>query len=83
MTALKVPISRATWLRFVEMLKDMVADPSVGWTAIWMFSGLIGLLVMVNGLNVLNSYVGRDFITSIEPRDSRAFWSYAARTSGS
>jgi putative ATP-binding cassette transporter len=78
MTALKVPISRATWLRFIEMLKDMVADPSVGRTAIWMFSGLIGLLVLVNVLNVVNSYVGRDFMTSVEQRDSRAFWSYAA-----
>jgi putative ATP-binding cassette transporter len=34
--------------------------------------------VLVNVLNVVNSYVGRDFMTSVEQRDSRAFWSYAA-----
>jgi putative ATP-binding cassette transporter len=78
MTALKVPISRATWLRFVEMIKDIVADRHIGQTAVWMFFGLIALLVLVNVLNVVSSYVGRDFMTSVEQRDSRAFWSYAA-----
>lgn len=77
MTALKVPFSRATWLRFVEMLKGIIADPQVGRTAARMFFGLIGLLVLVNVLNVVNSYVGRDFMTSIERRDLRGFWSFA------
>ena len=30
---------------------------------------LLGLLFAINGLNVLNSYVGRDFMTAIEQRD--------------
>jgi len=35
-----------------------------------MFAGvLILLLFAINGLNVLNSYVGRDFMTAIEQRD--------------
>ena len=74
MTVLKVPISRATWQRFVDMLKDIAADPLVNRKATWMFLGLISLLVMVNGLNVVNSYVGRDFMTSVERRDLDAFW---------
>ena len=78
MTALKVPISRATWQRFVDMLKDIAADPLVNRKATWMFLGLISLLVMVNGLNVVNSYVGRDFMTSVERRDLGAFWFQAA-----
>jgi vitamin B12/bleomycin/antimicrobial peptide transport system ATP-binding/permease protein len=78
MTVLKVPISRATWRRFVEMIKGIAADPAVGHTAVLMFVGLIVLLVAVNVLNVVNSYVGRDFMTSVEQRDLRAFWSYAA-----
>jgi putative ATP-binding cassette transporter len=34
---------------------------------------LVALLVGINGLNVLNSYVGRDFMTAIEQRDGREF----------
>src|SRR5205085_11959397 len=34
---------------------------------------LLLLLLAINGLNVLNSYVGRDFMTAIEHRDSREF----------
>jgi ABC-type uncharacterized transport system fused permease/ATPase subunit len=39
----------------------------------WRARGLFGLLTLfalaVNGLNVVNSYVGRDFMTAIEHRD--------------
>jgi len=77
MTASKIAISRATWARFFEMLKGIVADPKVGRKAILMFGALIGLLLLVNLLNVVNSYVGRDFMTSIERRNLGAFWSYA------
>jgi vitamin B12/bleomycin/antimicrobial peptide transport system ATP-binding/permease protein len=77
MTASRIAISRATWARFFEMLKGIVADPKVGRTAILMFGALIGLLLLVNLLNVVNSYVGRDFMTSIERRNLEGFWSYA------
>jgi vitamin B12/bleomycin/antimicrobial peptide transport system ATP-binding/permease protein len=77
MTASKIAISRATWSRFYEMLKGIVADPKVGRMAVSMFAGLIALLMLVNVLNVFNSYVGRDFMTSIERRNLGAFWSYA------
>jgi putative ATP-binding cassette transporter len=77
MAAMKVPISRATWMRFVDMLRGIVADPQIGRTAVWMFAGIIALLVLVNILNVVNSYVGRYFMTSIERRNLGAFWSYA------
>lgn len=77
MTASKIALSRATWSRFWEMLKGLVSDPKVGRNAVLMFCGLIGLLVLVNVLNVVNSYVGRDFMTSIERRDLGGFWSNA------
>ncbi len=77
MTASKIAISRATWARFFEMLKGIVADPKVGRKAVLMFGALIGLLLLVNLLNVVNSYVGRDFMTSVERRNLGAFWSYA------
>jgi len=35
--------------------------------------GLLLLLIAINGLNVLNSYVGRDFMTAIERRDRTGF----------
>jgi putative ATP-binding cassette transporter len=34
---------------------------------------LLVLLLTINGLNVLNSYVGRDFMTAIEQRDAPGF----------
>lgn len=40
----------------------------------------VGLLIAINGLNVVNSYVGRDFITAIENKDRGGFirqaWRY-------
>jgi len=38
---------------------------------------LAGLLLLVNGLNIVNSYVGRDFMTSIVDRDTRKYVLYA------
>jgi putative ATP-binding cassette transporter len=35
--------------------------------------GLLVLLLAINGFNVVNSYVGRDFMTAIERRDRAAF----------
>lgn len=43
---------------------------------------LVGFLLAVNSLNVVNSYVGRDFISAIEHRDRHSFvlqaWLYIA-----
>ena len=38
-----------------------------------MFAGLVALLCGVNGLNVVNSYVGRNFMTAIADRDRAGF----------
>ena len=38
-----------------------------------LFALLIALLIVFNALNVLNSYVGRDFMTAISNRDSARF----------
>jgi len=47
-----------------------------------LLSGLLVLMLVINGMNVLNSYVGRDFFSAIERRDSAGFvryaWRYAA-----
>jgi vitamin B12/bleomycin/antimicrobial peptide transport system ATP-binding/permease protein len=67
-----VPITRATWSRFRGAVADF-ANCEVRWRARALFALLIALLLAFNGLNVLNSYVGRDFITAISDRDSAGF----------
>jgi putative ATP-binding cassette transporter len=50
-----------------------VAASEVGGSVKLLFATLIALLVGINGLNVVNSYVGRDFFTSIEQRSMDRF----------
>jgi putative ATP-binding cassette transporter len=38
-----------------------------------LFGALLALLLAINGLNVVNSYVGRDFMTAIEQRSMPGF----------
>ncbi len=65
-------INRLTWLRFVRGIKSFVSS-EVGRKALMLFVGLILFLLAINGLNVLNSYVGRDFMTAIAERDRKGF----------
>ncbi|UHD14756.1 ABC transporter ATP-binding protein/permease [Thiocapsa bogorovii] len=76
MIALRTTISRTTWKRFLEMLA-MLARSEVGGKAKLLFALLILLLFGINGLNVLNSYVGRDFMTAIENKDMGRFVHFA------
>src|SRR5437762_6655903 len=68
----RVPLSRSTWSQFRRAVADF-ANCEVGWRARGLFALLIALLLAFNGLNVLNSYVGRDFMTAIANRDSARF----------
>lgn len=43
------------------------------WRAFGMLALLIGLLLAVSGLNVVNSYVGRDFMTAISERQAAQY----------
>jgi putative ATP-binding cassette transporter len=65
MSAFRVPITRSTWVRFVDMLKAL-GRSRVGGKARGLFLLLILFLFGINDLNVLNSYVGRNFMTAIE-----------------
>jgi putative ATP-binding cassette transporter len=49
------------------------AASEVGGRAKTLTAVLLLLLVTINGLNVINSYVGRDFMTAIESRSMPAF----------
>lgn len=71
---------RETWQRFRSAARTFLASVD-GRRARWWFTALVILLLTVNGLNVVNSYVGRDFISAIENKNTSRFilqaWLYA------
>src|SRR5262249_28603413 len=68
----RLRFTRLTWSRFRGACRDF-ATCEVGWRARGLFGLLIALLLAFNGLNVVNSYVGRDFMTAIADRDAAGF----------
>lgn len=66
-----VPI-RTTAFRFARAVRFFLAS-EVGGRARWMFAGLMALLFGLNGLNVVNNYVGRNFMTAIAERQMDEF----------
>jgi len=76
LAAFRVPITPDIWDRFVQMMRELGGSP-VGPKARGLVAILIAFLFSINGLNVVNSYVNRDFMTSIENRDMQAFVFYA------
>ena len=59
----------------------------VGGKAKWLLAALLLLMFCINGMNVINSFVGRHFMSAIERRDSAGFvrfaWAYVAVFAGS
>jgi putative ATP-binding cassette transporter len=71
-------LNRESWQRFTTAVRQFAAS-EVRAQAIRWFALLIGLLLAINALNVLNSYVGRDIMTAIAVRDAPGFLRYAVR----
>ena len=71
MDAQSIPL-KTTGIRFVRAVRTF-AQSDVGWKAKLMFAALILLLCAANALNVVNSYVGRNFMTAIADRDMPGF----------
>ncbi len=69
----KVLVNRETWDHFTHWVKIFLTAPQVGRKAKWLIALLIAFLLGINALNVLNSYVGRDFMTAIEDRNQSGF----------
>lgn len=63
---------RQTAAHFGRAVGDF-AGSEVGGRAKWMFAALLLLLFGINGMNVLNSYVNRDFMTAIADRQEAEF----------
>lgn len=72
MEAARIPLSRLTWTRWRHAIETLTHS-EVGGRAKLLFGALLALLVAINGLNVVNSYVGRDFMTAIERQSMSGF----------
>ncbi|MFO1418448.1 MAG: SbmA/BacA-like family transporter [Methylotetracoccus sp.] len=75
-------IDRLTWTRFAQVVKTFATPAIARGGAIPLFSLLVTLLLGINALNVLSSYVGRDFMTAIEHRDTSGFVRFALYSVG-
>ena len=71
-TADDARLDRQTWRRFIVAVGNF-ASSEVRGRAAALAATLLGLLLAISGLNVVNSYVGRDFMTAIEHRDRAGF----------
>lgn len=63
-----------TWSRFIRLIRRSIV-PELGSRALLLVGLLFLMLIGINGLNVLNSYVGRNFMTAIEGRNLTEFYS--------
>src|SRR4029077_5479729 len=71
MDAPAIPL-KTTGIRFLRAVRTF-AQSEVGWKAKLIFAALVLLLCAANALNVVNSYVGRNFMTAIADRDMSGF----------
>jgi len=76
MSVQPAPLNRDIARRFVAAVRDLLTS-EVRRKAIGMLVLLFVFAMSVNGLNVVNSYVGRDFMTSIADRDMAGFMRFA------
>ncbi|MGC4094432.1 MAG: SbmA/BacA-like family transporter [Polyangiaceae bacterium] len=65
-----------TGRRLLLAIRNLLAS-EIGAKVKALFAAILALLVAINGLNVVNSYVGRDLMTAIEQRSSASFFSKA------
>jgi putative ATP-binding cassette transporter len=72
MSAHTAPLNRQTALRFVRAIRDLLTS-EVRRQAIGLLLLLLVFALSVSSLNVVNSYVGRDFMTAIADRDMSGF----------
>jgi vitamin B12/bleomycin/antimicrobial peptide transport system ATP-binding/permease protein len=72
MSAQTAPLNRQTARLFVRAVKDLLTS-EVHRKAYALLVLLLVFALSVNGLNVVNSYVGRDFMTAIAGRDMPGF----------
>jgi vitamin B12/bleomycin/antimicrobial peptide transport system ATP-binding/permease protein len=72
MSAQPPPPNRQTARRFVRAVRDLLTS-EVRRKAIGLLVLILLFALSVNGLNVVNSYINRDFMTAVEHRDMAGF----------
>ena len=86
MNGSKTIFDREVFRRILRTLGIFLKSP-VGGKAKWLLAGLFLLMFGINAMNVVNSFVGRHFMSAIESRDSDGFvrfaWFYVAVFAGS
>ena len=60
--------SSTVWMRFFSSIRDFLTS-DCGPSARWLFVCLLALLLGINGLNVVTSYVSRDWMTALADRN--------------
>lgn len=72
MNAVDPSANQDHWKRIRREMQALL-DSREGAKAVWMFVLLIAFLAAISALNVLMSYIGRDFMSAIENRDHARF----------
>lgn len=67
---------RGVWTRLALSIRRVLSS-EIGGTVKLLLGAILVLLLAINALNVVNSYVGRDLMTAIEQRDATSFFSQA------
>jgi putative ATP-binding cassette transporter len=66
------PRGRNVWQRFYTLAAPFFASEA-RWKAFALLGALLGLIVLLNVINVQNSYVNRDFMTAVQDRDQARY----------
>lgn len=69
-------LHREGFSRIRKVIIALATDPEAGRKAVLLSAGLFLFLLIINGLNVVISYVGRDFMTAIADHNLAGFWWY-------
>ena len=73
---LRIPINEQGWGLFLRLLQAF-RQSEFGARALTLTGALIVFLLAINGLNIANSYVGRDFMSAIAERNTPGFFRLA------
>lgn len=69
----EITFTRETWQHWLAQIKAFARAPDAGRVACTLFAVVITFALAGNGLNVVNSYVGRNFMTALAERDHHSF----------
>src|SRR5947209_7860974 len=73
---------RTLWSRLKAVGLPYYTSSDARWRALGGLAILLALLLAVNGMNVVNSYVGRDFMTALADRQAGRFFKFAGLLAG-